>query len=63
MITITILIVFWFIYSVYKIKQTCGRWNKFDPYMAPYFPHLGFYFGMMMLGIGIIHMIVLGIIP
>jgi hypothetical protein len=48
MITITILIVLWFIYSVYKIKQTCGSWKGFDPFMVPDFgAFLGFAIGVV----------------
>jgi hypothetical protein len=67
MITLTILVVIWFVYSVYKIKQTCGLWKDFEPCMVPYFPHLGFYFGMVfiiyMLLVVLVYGIVAGIIP
>jgi uncharacterized protein involved in cysteine biosynthesis len=65
MITITILIVLWFIYSVYKIKQTNGgSWKKFDPFIVPDFASflgfaIGVIYGLTMLIIGA----AFGIIP
>jgi hypothetical protein len=63
MITITILIVLWFIYSVYKIKQTCGKWKEFNPFNAGFTWYLGFALGLVYAAASLVVAAAFGIIP
>jgi hypothetical protein len=45
MITFTILFTIAYIYSIYKIKKTCGSWKKFNPFDVAFIEYFIFMLG------------------
>jgi len=67
MITLSILFIIAYAYSIYQIRKDCGSWKEFNPYNAGMFADIMFWFGTVAIGIGILFGIMLlvasGIIP
>jgi hypothetical protein len=67
MITLSILFIICYSYSVYRIKEDSGSWKEFNPFNSGFFAYLMFMFGSAAVcaGImaGIIFLVVSGIIP
>jgi hypothetical protein len=45
MITILILSILLYSYSVYRIKKDCGSWENFNPFESNFLFYIGFLFG------------------
>lgn len=60
MITISILFIICYSYSVYWIKEDSGSWGEFNPYNSGFFAHMVFMFGSaaiflaIMVGVGLL---------
>ena len=49
MITLTIIFILSYAYSIYKIRKDSGSWNEFDPYETNLFFHVVFIYGTCIL--------------
>jgi hypothetical protein len=67
MITLSILFIICYSYSVYRIKEDSGSWKEFNPYSTGLFAHMIFMIGTAAICIAIIISVGLlaisGIIP
>jgi hypothetical protein len=54
MITISIIFILLYSYSVYKIKKDSGSWEYFNPYDCNFLIYIIFAFGTGIIGLGII---------
>ena len=54
MITISILFILLYSYSVYKIRKDSGSWEYFNPYDSNFLVYIIFAFGTGIIGLGII---------
>lgn len=67
MITISILFILLYSYSIYKIKKDCGSWKYFNPFESSFLSYMFFIFGtgLLFLGISILmfYMVYTNVLP